>query len=94
MDESIACNNTVISNNIFYNIDYACVFQLERVDSDAGTGPFYFMVLELIIINYNMYGLIYNKYILYNELSNYIYVKWSNYVLLIGFNMCHKKWVI
>jgi hypothetical protein len=29
-------------------------------------------VLELIIINYNMYGLICNKYILYNGLLNYI----------------------
>jgi hypothetical protein len=29
------------------------------------------IVLELIIINYNMYGLICNKYILYNRLSNY-----------------------
>jgi hypothetical protein len=28
-------------------------------------------MLELIIINYNMYGLICNKYILYNRLSNY-----------------------
>jgi hypothetical protein len=31
-----------------------------------------FLMLELIIINYNMYGLIYNKYILYNGLSNHI----------------------
>jgi hypothetical protein len=29
-------------------------------------------MLKLIIINYNMYELIYNKYILYNGLSNYI----------------------
>jgi hypothetical protein len=29
-------------------------------------------MLELIIINYNMYELICNKYILYNGLSNYI----------------------
>jgi hypothetical protein len=29
-------------------------------------------VLELIIINYNMNGLICNKYVLYNRLSNYI----------------------
>jgi hypothetical protein len=28
-------------------------------------------MLELIIINYNIYGLICNKYILYNCLSNY-----------------------
>jgi hypothetical protein len=30
------------------------------------------MMLELIIINYIMYKLICNKYILYNVLSNYI----------------------
>jgi hypothetical protein len=30
-------------------------------------------MLELIIINCNMYGLIYNKYILYNGPSNYIH---------------------
>jgi hypothetical protein len=35
-------------------------------------GLFDFELLELIIINYNMYGLICNKYILYNGLSNYI----------------------
>jgi hypothetical protein len=29
-------------------------------------------VLELIIINHNMNGLICNKYVLYNRLSNYI----------------------
>jgi hypothetical protein len=29
-------------------------------------------MLGLIIINYNMYGFICNKYILYNGLSNYI----------------------
>jgi hypothetical protein len=29
-------------------------------------------LLKLIIINYNMYWLICNKYILYNRLSNYI----------------------
>jgi hypothetical protein len=29
-------------------------------------------MLELIIISYNVYGLICNKYILYNGLSNYI----------------------
>jgi hypothetical protein len=29
-------------------------------------------MLKLIIINYNMYELIRNKYILYNGLSNYI----------------------
>jgi hypothetical protein len=46
-------------------------------------------VLELIIINYNMYGLICNKYILYNELSNYT----RNEVIKfrIGFIICHEK---
>jgi hypothetical protein len=31
------------------------------------------LMLELIIINYNMYEFIYNKYILYNGMSNYIH---------------------
>jgi hypothetical protein len=46
-------------------------------------------LLELIIINYNMYELICNKYILYNGLSNYT----RNEVikLCIRFNMYHKK---
>jgi hypothetical protein len=46
-------------------------------------------MLELIIINSNMYGLICNKYILYNGLSNYT----RNEVikLCIGFIICHEK---
>jgi hypothetical protein len=46
-------------------------------------------VLELIIINYNMYRLICNKYILYNGLSNYI----RNEVIkfYIGFIICYEK---
>jgi hypothetical protein len=46
-------------------------------------------LLEWIIINYNMYGLICNKYILYNELSNYI----RNEVIkfCIGFIIYHEK---
>jgi hypothetical protein len=45
--------------------------------------------LKLIIINYNMYELICNKYILYNGLSNYI----RNEVIkfYIGFIICHEK---
>jgi hypothetical protein len=54
-------------------------------------GKFIYMtiLLELIIINYNMYGLICNKYILYNGLSNYT----RNEVikLCIGFIICHEK---
>jgi hypothetical protein len=44
-------------------------------------------MLELIIIIYNMYGLICNKYILYNGLSNYT----RNEVIkfCIGFIICH-----
>jgi hypothetical protein len=56
-------------------------------------GKFIYMtiLLELIIINYNMYELICNKYILYNGLSNYI----RNEVIkfCIGFIICHEKWV-
>jgi predicted ATP-grasp superfamily ATP-dependent carboligase len=48
-----------------------------------------FDMLELIIINYNMYELICNKYILYNRLSNYI--RYEVIKLCIGFNMCHEK---
>jgi hypothetical protein len=46
-------------------------------------------MLELIIINSNMYGLICNKYILYSGLSNYT----RNEVikLCIGFIICHEK---
>jgi hypothetical protein len=46
-------------------------------------------LLEVIIINYNMYGLICNKYILYNELSNYI----CNEVIkfCMEFIICHEK---
>jgi predicted ATP-grasp superfamily ATP-dependent carboligase len=49
-------------------------------------------LLELIIINYNMYELICNKYILYNGLSNYI----CNEVIkfCIGFIICHEKWTV
>jgi hypothetical protein len=45
--------------------------------------------LELIIINYNMYELICNKYILYNGLLNYT----RNEVIkfYIGFIICHEK---
>jgi hypothetical protein len=48
-----------------------------------------YSMLELIIINYNVYGLICNKYILYNRLSNYI----RNEVIkfCIGFIICHEK---
>jgi hypothetical protein len=53
--------------------------------------PTYFMLkgLKLIIINYNMYGFIYNKYILYNGLSNYIRNKVIK--LCIEFIICHEK---
>jgi hypothetical protein len=51
-----------------------------------------FAVLELIIINYNMYRLICNKYILYNGLSNYIRNKVIK--LYIGFIICHEKWLL
>jgi hypothetical protein len=49
-------------------------------------------MLKLIIINYNIYGLICNKYILYNGLSNYI----RNEVikLCIGFIIYYEKWVL
>jgi hypothetical protein len=50
------------------------------------------ILLELIIINYNMYELIYNKYILYNGLSNY--TRYEVIKFCIGFNMCHEKWII
>jgi hypothetical protein len=48
------------------------------------------MLLELIIINYNMYELICNKYILYNGLLNYI----RNEVIkfYIEFIICHAKY--
>jgi hypothetical protein len=49
-------------------------------------------VLELIIINYNMYRFIYNKYILYNGLSNYIYNEVIKFC--IEFIICHEKWII
>jgi hypothetical protein len=48
--------------------------------------------LELIIINYNMYGLICNKYILYNGLSNYTHNEVIKFC--IGFIICHEKWVL
>jgi hypothetical protein len=46
-------------------------------------------LLKLIIINYNMYGLICNKYILYNGMSNYT----RNEVIkfCIEFIICHEK---
>jgi hypothetical protein len=46
-------------------------------------------LLELIIINYNMYGLICNKYILYNGLSNYTHNEVIKFC--IGFIICHEK---
>jgi hypothetical protein len=47
------------------------------------------ILLELIIINYNMYELLCNKYILYNGLLNYT----RNEVikLCIGFIICNEK---
>jgi hypothetical protein len=50
------------------------------------------IMLELIIINYNMYGLIYNEYILYNGLSNYIHNEVIKFC--IGFIICHEKWAL
>jgi hypothetical protein len=49
-------------------------------------------LLKLIIINYDMYELIYNKYILYNGLSNYI----RNEVIkfCIKFIIYHEKWTL
>jgi hypothetical protein len=49
-------------------------------------------MLKLIIINYNMYGLICNIYILYNGLSYYT----RNEVIkfCIGFIICHEKWAL
>jgi hypothetical protein len=49
-------------------------------------------LLELIIINYNMYELICKKYILYNGLTNYT----RNEVIkfCIGFIICHEKWTL
>jgi hypothetical protein len=49
-------------------------------------------MLELIIINYNMYELIYNKYILYNELSKYNRNEMIK--LCIGFIICYEKWTL
>jgi hypothetical protein len=49
-------------------------------------------LLELIIINYNMYGLICNKYILYNGLLNYTLNKVIK--LCIGFIIFHEKWTL
>jgi hypothetical protein len=46
-------------------------------------------VLELIIINYNMYGLICNKYILYNRLSNYTRNEVIKFYIM--FIICHEK---
>jgi hypothetical protein len=46
-------------------------------------------LLELIIINYNMYGLICNKYILYNGLPNYTLNEVIKFC--IGFIICHEK---
>jgi hypothetical protein len=48
-------------------------------------------LLELIIINNNIYGLICNKYILYNGLSNYTCYEVIKFC--IRFNMYHEKWV-
>jgi hypothetical protein len=48
-----------------------------------------FWPLELIIINYNIYGLICNKYILYNGLSNYIHNEVIKFY--IGFIICHEN---
>jgi hypothetical protein len=50
------------------------------------------LVLELIIINYNMYELICNEYILYNGLSNYTHNEVIK--LCIGFIIYHEKWVL
>jgi hypothetical protein len=49
-------------------------------------------MLELIIIDYNMYGFVCNKYILYNGLSNYIHNEVIKFC--IKFIICHEKLVI
>jgi hypothetical protein len=49
-------------------------------------------MLKLIIINYNMYELICNKYILYNGLSNYTRNEMNKFC--IGFIIYHEKWTL
>jgi hypothetical protein len=48
-------------------------------------------MLELIIINYNMYGLICNKYII---MDCQIYTHNEVIKFCIGFIIFHEKWVI
>jgi hypothetical protein len=45
-------------------------------------------MLELIIINYNIYVI--NIYYIMDCQIIFV-MKWSNYILLIGFNMCHEQ---
>jgi hypothetical protein len=71
-------------------IQYSRLAGCKISDDQVTNGKF--QMLELIIINYNMYGLICNKYILYNGLSNYIYNEVIKFY--IGFIICHEKWVI
>jgi hypothetical protein len=49
-------------------------------------------MLDLIIINLDMYELICNKYILYNGLLNYIHNEVIKFY--IRFIICHEKWII
>jgi hypothetical protein len=49
-----------------------CYLRVWKLKEPEASGTNTTGLLELIIINYNIYDLICNKYILYNELSNYI----------------------
>jgi hypothetical protein len=74
------------------SLAHVVVFYLITGYNIEGTNFCSEQLLKLIIINYDMYELIYNKYILYNGLSNYI----RNEVIkfYIKFIIYHEKWTL